>query len=73
VGQKQIGEKEMTKKELHIIAKSMQAHAAAKLFQGCLTDCWLDDKVSDYAGNWAVPVRVDDLMALCAAILEEKT
>jgi len=63
----------MTKKELHIIAKSMQDHAAQKLFQGCLTDCWLDDKVSRYPGNWGVVVRVDDLMELCAAILEEKT
>jgi hypothetical protein len=61
----------MTKKELHIIAKSMQAHAAAKLLQGCFTDCWLDDKVSNYAGAWAVPVRVDNLMELCAAVLKE--
>jgi hypothetical protein len=61
----------MTKKELRIIALSMREHAAAKLLQGCFTDCWLDDKVSNYAGAWAVPVRVDNLMELCAAVLKE--
>lgn len=61
----------MTKKELHILALAMQAHAAAKLFQGCLTDCWLDGRVSKYPGNWSANVRVDDLMELCAAVLKE--
>ena len=63
----------MTKKELRVLALAMQAHAAQKLIQGCLTDCWLDDRVSNYAGNWAVPVRIDDLMELCAAVLGEAT
>jgi len=61
----------MTKKELRALAKSMQAHAGEKIINGCFTDCWLDDKVSNYAGNWAVPVRADDLMELCAAVLEK--
>jgi hypothetical protein len=63
----------MTKKELHAMAKAMQAHAGEKIINGCFTDIWLDGKVSNYAGNWAVVVRADDLMELCAAVLEEKT
>jgi len=62
----------MTKKELHALALAMQEHAAAKLLQGCFTDCWLDGRVSRYPGNWGVVVRVDDLMELCAAVLGEK-
>jgi len=61
----------MTKAELRVLALSMQAHAAAKLLQGCITDCWLDDKVSKHPGNWSASVRVDDLMELCAAVLGE--
>jgi len=61
----------MTKKELRAMAKAMQAHAAAKLIQGCLTDIWLDGRVSRYPGNWSANVRVDDLMELCAAVLGE--
>lgn len=59
----------MTKKELRDLAKAMQAHAGAMLMRGCFTDIWLNDKVSNDHGNWAVSVRVDDLMELCAAVL----
>jgi len=62
----------MTKQELRVLALAMQDHAAAKLIQGCLTDIWLDGRVSRYSGNWGVVVRVDDLMELCAAVLGEK-
>jgi len=61
----------MTKQELRELALSMQDHAAAKLIQGCFTDCWLDGRVSKYPGNWSANVRVDDLMELCAAVLRE--
>jgi hypothetical protein len=61
----------MTKKELRVLALSMQAHAAQKLLQGCFTDCWLDGRVSRHPGNWSANVRVDDLMELCAAVLGE--
>jgi hypothetical protein len=61
----------MTKKELRDLALATQSHAGAKLIQGCLIDIWLNDKVSNDHGNWAVSVRVDDLMELCAAALKE--
>lgn len=61
----------MTKKELHALALAMQAHAGEKVMNGCFTDIWLDGRVGDHPGNWAVVVRVDDLMELCAAVLKE--
>ena len=61
----------MTKKELHALALVMQDRAAAALLRGAFTDIWLDDKVGNDPGNWAVGVRVDDLMELCAAVLEQ--
>ena len=60
----------MTEMELHALALSMQDRAAESLLRGCFTDIWLSDKVSGYPG-WAVTVRVDDLMELCAAVLEK--
>ena len=62
----------MTQKELHALAVAMQDRAAFSLILGCCNDIWLGDKVSNYPGGWAVTVRVDDLMELCAAVLGEK-
>tara|TARA_R110002126_G_scaffold267524_1_gene410986 strand:- start:75 stop:266 length:192 start_codon:yes stop_codon:yes gene_type:complete len=61
----------MTKKELRALALTMQERAAFSLLRGCFTDIWLGDKVSYYPGSWAVTVRVDDLMELCAAVLDK--
>ena len=60
----------MTEMELHALALVMQDRAAESLLRGAFTDIWLSDKVSGYPG-WAVTVRVDDLMELCAAVLEK--
>lgn len=60
----------MTKADLHALALVMQDCAAAALLRGAFTDVWLTEKVSTYPG-WAVTVRVDDLMELCAAVLGE--
>ena len=60
----------MTKADLHALALVMQERAAESLLRGCFTDIWLRDKVSNYP-VWAVTVRVDDLMELCAAVLEK--
>jgi hypothetical protein len=62
----------MTEKKLRALAKAMQEHAGEKVLNGCFTDIWLDDiVVSLHAGKWAVTVRADDLMELCAAVLKE--
>ena len=58
----------MTERELRALALTMQDRAAESLLRGCFTDIWLRDKVSNYP-VWAVTVRVDDLMELCAAVL----
>ena len=60
----------MTKAELLALALVMQERAAESLLRGAFTDVWLTEKVSTYPG-WAVTVRVDDLMELCAAVLEK--
>ena len=60
----------MIKADLHALALVMQERAAESLLRGAFTDVWLSDKVSVYPG-WAVTVRVDDLMELCAAVLKE--
>lgn len=62
----------MTERELRALALAMQDRAAESLLRGCFTDIWLDDKVGNDPGNWAVGVRVDDIMELCAAVLKEK-
>lgn len=53
-----------------LAAKRLQCEAEVALISGCFTDCWLDDKVGNRTGAWSVRnVRVDDLMEVCAAVL----